>query len=650
MKRTLTPLLILLVILQSASSFAQSWQWGKRGGGNTNGLNSTPEDNVMDMATDRNGNVYVLSVIETSGSEDINGLQYTGFGNKDILLSSFSCNGAFRWKKAIGSQSDDPMNGFPYSLRVDTVGHVYVSGNVYANVSGSAKFDSDTTLPVGYPKNMFIAQYDTSGNYQWLRMPQPDTMLRTNRSKYRAVDFDVDNAGNVYWLCVMSPCLLGGTSQVISALGPYILRYDGQGNFLGVVALQMQAGAFYHGSDFKCRMERDKSNGRFYLAGQYDGGTLSMGGQSITKYAYIGAFDNSGNFLWKRENTIGGGFTSRIGIDVQGALYLTGISVNTDNFNGSTITNPFGMYGCPFVVKMDANGNNVWLKNFNTNGASFSAGLALRGNNEVAINGSYPGKLVLPGVDSLNHIINQSYDVYLARFNAQSGAMIALDSIGSPFGYRDMASCLTSDAKGNLYVGGLFSAQITVNTNVLNSSGGDTDFFIAKYGSANCTCTAPVSSYNFNAPANSAIAAFTYNGTSPYDSLRWDFGDGGTSTSATPTHTYASTGTYNVCVTVYNPCGSDTKCQTVSVTVGIDEVQVLGEISIYPNPVSNKLTINGAAGATAELYNVMGSKVYSGKLSADNAEISTAPLPAGSYILQLTTTDGHRKTIKLAKE
>jgi PKD repeat protein len=46
----------------------------------------------------------------------------------------------------------------------------------------------------------------------------------------------------------------------------------------------------------------------------------------------------------------------------------------------------------------------------------------------------------------------------------------------------------------------------------------------------------------------------------------WDFGDAGTSTLQNPSHTYATGGTYTVCLIVGNNCGeSDTICQSVSV-------------------------------------------------------------------------------------
>lgn len=44
----------------------------------------------------------------------------------------------------------------------------------------------------------------------------------------------------------------------------------------------------------------------------------------------------------------------------------------------------------------------------------------------------------------------------------------------------------------------------------------------------------------------------------------WDFGDGNTSTMQNPTHTYASAGTYTVCLITASNCFTDSTCQTVN--------------------------------------------------------------------------------------
>lgn len=59
---------------------------------------------------------------------------------------------------------------------------------------------------------------------------------------------------------------------------------------------------------------------------------------------------------------------------------------------------------------------------------------------------------------------------------------------------------------------------------------------------------------------------FTNTSTGSPTSYAWTFGDGGTSTATNPSHTYASNGTYNVCLTATNASGSHQYCTMVTVT------------------------------------------------------------------------------------
>lgn len=60
---------------------------------------------------------------------------------------------------------------------------------------------------------------------------------------------------------------------------------------------------------------------------------------------------------------------------------------------------------------------------------------------------------------------------------------------------------------------------------------------------------------------------FTEESTNNPTSWSWDFGDGNTSTSQNPSHTYSSAGTYTVELTVSNDFGSDTETKTDYITV-----------------------------------------------------------------------------------
>lgn len=92
---------------------------------------------------------------------------------------------------------------------------------------------------------------------------------------------------------------------------------------------------------------------------------------------------------------------------------------------------------------------------------------------------------------------------------------------------------------------------------------------------------------------------------------QWDFGDGGTSTTRTPTHKYATFGKFRVCLTVQDTGCSSTFCDTIGLDssgkllkAGTFEVVVIEgtgsilktkpktDFTIYPNPANTKVTID----------------------------------------------------------
>lgn len=75
----------------------------------------------------------------------------------------------------------------------------------------------------------------------------------------------------------------------------------------------------------------------------------------------------------------------------------------------------------------------------------------------------------------------------------------------------------------------------------------------------------PVPTPNFTATSTGNTAFFTDQSANA-TTWAWTFGDGGTSNQQNPTHTYVTTGTYNVCLTTTNQCGSSVVCNQVTIT------------------------------------------------------------------------------------
>jgi len=483
---------ILLSACQLANA-QSSWQWGKRGGSPNMALTLTLDDEyVVDMATDPAGNVYLLCVVQQDGSSPVNvdGHLVTGWGDageavENILITSFTCEGRYRWSKDFGTNSDNTA----VAIKTDSLGGVYVSGALSGG-SSTRHLDSDTSWTSSGYQSLFLVKYDTAGNYKWFRMPEPDTITEWGEimNPYTGVfDMDVDGGGNCYLLCNLEPGGYAGGSYVVATDGTHILEYDKLGNFIGGTPMQIT----YTGYEWLLSMKKDFKNGRYYITGTNNSpsGAIWFGGTPILSSIFVGCFNNSGHFLWERQNTHDtGNPTSRAAVDDHGNLYISSIVSTADTFNGNFIPSGEG----PVVFKLDSNGNNLWGKYAITNAATFCNKIILNGD-EADIAGYYPGLVKWPGYpDSLNIAAGPGgYRVFIARFNANTGAVIGLDSMGSPSATYNGSTAMTSDKYGNFYVGGYVTDQIwttvagTIDT--LTSIGGYSDFFVAKYGTANCT-------------------------------------------------------------------------------------------------------------------------------------------------------------------
>lgn len=89
---------------------AQSYQWLQHGGGN-NTIDASSywsKEQVIDMATDSERNIYVLSEITMSNVNVNNSppLAVTTYeqnpNRADFILVSYSCEGIYRWHKVFG--------------------------------------------------------------------------------------------------------------------------------------------------------------------------------------------------------------------------------------------------------------------------------------------------------------------------------------------------------------------------------------------------------------------------------------------------------------------------------------------------------------------------------------------------------------------
>lgn len=153
------------------------------------------------------------------------------------------------------------------------------------------------------------------------------------------------------------------------------------------------------------------------------------------------------------------------------------------------------------------------------------------------------------------------------------------------------------------------------------------------------------------------VAYFTYEADGNYveftdssmyaNSWYWDFGDGYFSTLQHPTHYYEDPGEHEVCLTVYNECGSDTVCNIVRVGItGLGNKSLETDLIVSPNPVHDfaELTIpfNSEEKVKIVIFNNLYQVVYLDHVDLNNNRkhhINCSSLQPGVYYVNVISTD-----------
>ncbi|MFK7783588.1 MAG: SBBP repeat-containing protein [Crocinitomicaceae bacterium] len=195
--------------------------------------------------------------------------------------------------------------------------------------------------------------------------------------------------------------------------------------------------------------------------------------------------DPNGNLLWVK--SIGGPQLDEVKTvtsDAQGnliAAFRTSGTVDMDPgpavLNYTTNGGPTDMY----VIKLNSNGDLVWVKQFDGASSFEGLGIVTDSNDDILIAGYHFGIADFdPGVGSYPVAAMGSSDAFVLKLN-QNGDFVWVKHIGGTF--EDQAKAISLDTNGAIlctgYIGGV--ADMNPGTGVNNlTSNGDDDAFILK--------------------------------------------------------------------------------------------------------------------------------------------------------------------------
>lgn len=622
--------LLTLTVLAATITNAQNWQWAIQGGGTTTDIGNS-------VVTDATGNSYVTGEFEGTATFDT--ITLTSAGGVDIFIAKFNSSGAVQWATSAGGTANDRGNG----IAIDANGNSYITGEF----NGTANFDAFPLTSAGFG-DIFIAKYDASGNAVWAKR------AGTSSNNDGGFGIATDTSGNCYatgWFKGLADFELNNLNSG-SNDDVFIAKYDASGNNVWAI----QAGGSGMDAEDAKGISVDASGnsyvtGRFNGTATFDTITLvSIGTWDL----FVAKYNSAGNVQWVRQaDGCDSYYWSYVDIDDVGNSYVTGRFKGTATFD--TISVSSSGQDDIFLAKYNSSGAIQWVKTATNPSNDISGGITTTDIGESYITGTFQdtisfgtyslisptGGLFVAKYDNSGNVIWAKEAHGPSMDNFRHGNSIGIDGSGNYYvtGYINTVSTFDtitlSTTNSEMFLAklsncvppianfGFSGSGLSVNfsdsssnptswywdfgdgntdtiQNPSHTYANDSTYIVCLTASSSCGTSTVCDTLTVCAPM---IAGFTYSDTAltvnfsdtssgNITSWYWTFGDGNNDTVPNPTHTYATSGSYWVCLTITNFCGTDSVCDSVTLTiVGIPDLAISGQVRVFPNPFDHSATL-----------------------------------------------------------
>jgi len=292
----------------------------------------------------------------------------------------------------------------------------------------------ETTLTIG----------QLAPNFEWLKQlgtPKDDLFQSTA----------LDSAGNVY--------LTGSTFDPLSGTNPstnaWVAKYDSSGSQSW---LKQLGGSNNYPSEVTVN-----SAGSVYLTGSIASASPQPLFNNLD--AWVAKYDNTGSQLWLKQ-FVGtpdfNDYPSGLAVDSAGNVYISGTTEYTSSGAG-------GGPRTAWVAKYDDSGNQLWLKNVNSDTHDISDGIKVDSS----------GHVYLTGINyNFGHGYPPAVDTWAAKYDSNGNQLWLKQLRTANSGFPSYSpSDLAVDSAGNLYLTG------ETNGALGGTNAGGQDIWAAKYDS-----------------------------------------------------------------------------------------------------------------------------------------------------------------------
>lgn len=546
---------------------------------------------------------------------------------------SFSASFGQSWLWAKQGQCDNGVGyGDGFGVTVDNSHNGIISGTIYNGAIfsfGSYTFGGTT----------YLAKYDPNGNVLWAKGSSGYGEVNNNGA-YNIVATDKSN--NIFMVgmfqdsIILAPVRLGTKST-----SAFIVKYDSNGNALWG---QNSTEPSSYSLCYAWATAAD-SKGNGIITGYFID-TASFGSYNLyatndaLSNVFVVKYNANGVVQWAKQSSNGGnGWGCAVVTDSYGNVYVTGYFWSSLSFGSYHLSS--SVYGTPFIVKYDSNGNLKWAKQgiFKNGGVSGSAvGITIDNANRVYITGTFDSTLTFGS----SSVYSKNQSVYIAKFDTNGNVKWAkqghpLDN-NSWYGY-----CLSADQNNHIFLSG--SSEGLNNYKLFWSP----DTIKIQHNSNDVV---------------SFIAEFDTSGKALRNSMVVDCNDGnsydGCQIASDKTGNYVYFGGD---IESYSIFGKDTLRKVsnedeypfiarwqgiINNTTDLKSLPTpLSNVRIYPNPSNGVFTLQAnsyqpLSNSSIEVYNMLGAKVYSHYqiTKSSNYQIDLSNQPNGIYLYRVLDENG----------
>ncbi len=502
-------LYLFLVVSQLCTAQAYQYQWAKKAG-------SKAGDNVgLGICTDNSNNVYVTGYMDSTyqycNSSTTNPSDYSY-----CFVSKYNSSGQVKWtQKVLGININEgqhittdslsnvyvvgqfidtshwvscvpaiahPPTGLIFNTTVkihDTIfvnDSVLISGNNYYHyydtiVVDTAFYINRDTIHGNNLKEVFIASYDSSGNFRWVNKA---VGLNSNLTVNGVT---ADSYGNLYII---------GQFYGTAKFDKDTIYSNGNGDFYlakysadsGKVLWVQHGGSGGMGVAYSRASNNICVTGTYMNTATFGTTTLNSMGNLNNNDIFIAAIDTGGTWQWAK--SAGGAWDDEVkglALDNAGNIFITGhlTLASTAIFGTDTLT---VLPSDLFLAKYSASGNYQWAIMAGGSNVDDVNSIATDVIGNVYLTGDFQNTATF-GSHNLNAL--GGYDIFISKYSS-AGAVLGSQSAGGAS--NDVAYGMAIDGTNGLYITGSFKDTChfgNLNANRL-IAGQATGIFVAKTG------------------------------------------------------------------------------------------------------------------------------------------------------------------------